>query len=383
MPKLLRAFIVIVCSILLAQSAPAQTGRELPAETVKAIEAIIEAEMARQSIPGISVAIAVDNQVRYARGFGKADLENSVTAKATTVYRTASVAKPMTATAVMQLAERGKLDLDAPIQKYCAAFPEKNWPVTARQLLGHLGGIRHYKTAEEASGTTHYFTIEESLKIFKDEPLLHEPGTKFNYTTYGYSVLGCAVEGASGMRYEDYMREHVFTPAGMQQTRMDDHFFIIPDRARGYMKITAETHARLPDVMKSRVKVGQIYNAELHDTSMKVAGGGLASTAVDLAKFGSHAMKGLLIKQSTLEQMWTPQTTKDNKVTGYGLGWVLNEAEGMKLVAHSGGQAGTSTFLYVLPEKKLVLAAMCNLEGVALNRILREIGKALVAAPKL
>ncbi len=124
------------------------SGRRRPdkfaAESIKTIEAVIREEMTRQGIPGVSVAVAFNGQIRYAKGFGIADLENSLPVKATTVYRTASIAKPMTATAAMLLAEQGKLDLDAPIQKYCAAFPVKPWPVTARQLLGHPGGVRHY-----------------------------------------------------------------------------------------------------------------------------------------------------------------------------------------------------------------------------------------------
>ena len=378
------------CLILLAGSlasgqsnAPqtAHTG-QFPAETIKQIEAVIQGEMTRQNIPGLSVAISVNGEIRYTKGFGIADLENSIPTKATTVYRTASIAKPMTATAVMLLAEQGKLDLDAPIQKYCAAFPEKPWPVTARQLLGHLGGVRHYTKPGESSGTTHYFTINESLKIFKDDPLLHEPGSKFHYTTYGYSVLGCAIEGASGMDYEKYMHENVFKPAGMSNTRIDDHFFIVHDRARGYLKLDEQTYAQMPDVVKGKVKVGQIYNAPLHDTSMKVPGGGLVSTSVDLVKFGYASMKSSLVKQTTQQQMWTAQQTKDGTKTNYGLGWGISERGGMKLYSHSGGQAGTSTLLYVLPEKGLVIAAMCNLEGAALGSMLDGVGKILVSSSK-
>jgi CubicO group peptidase (beta-lactamase class C family) len=368
----------------LAQNVSPQTQKspQLPPETVKKIEAVVEREMASQSIPGISIAVAVDSQLRYARGFGAADLENSVSAKATTVYRTASIAKPLTATAIMQLVEKGKLDLDTPIQKYCAAMPEKPWPITARLLLGHLSGIRHYQKPGESSGTEHYFTIEESMKIFKDDPLLHEPGTKHTYSTYGYSVLGCAIEGASGAPYGDYMQENVFRPAGMEHTVIDEHFFIIPNRARGYMKLNEAAHARLPNAIKTRVKVGQVLNAQLHDTSMKVPGGGLASTAVDLVNFGMAAIKGRLIKESTLQQMWTELKTKDNKDTGYGLGWGIGSVAGMRLISHSGGQAGTSTLLYLLPEKGVVLAAMSNLEGAALNRILNGIGKELITPSK-
>lgn len=376
----------LACLILLAASASGQSNAprtaqsgQLAAETIKQIETVIHEEMTRQSIPGMSVAVGVNGQVRYAKGFGIADLENSIAVKATTVYRTASIAKPMTATAVMLLAEQGKLDLDAPIQKYCAAFPEKPWPVTARQLLGHLGGVRHYTKQGESSGTTHYFTIDESLKIFKDDPLLHEPGSKFHYTTYGYSVLGCAIEGAAATAYEDYMQENVFEPAGMTHTRSDDHFFLIPDRARGYLKLDDQTYVQLPAVVKGKAKVGQLYNAPLHDTSMKVPGGGLVSTAVDLVKFGHAAMKGTLVKQPSLERMWTPQQTKDGKKTTYGLGWGVGERAGLKLFSHSGGQAGTSTLLYVLPEKSIVIAAMCNLEGASLGRMLDGIGKTLAS----
>lgn len=388
MTKRAGSLFLMVCLALLTATSSAQTvapssksnDRQLAAETVNKIEAVIEDEMAKQGIPAVSIAIAVDNQIRYSKGFGKADLEHSVAAKATTVYRTASIAKPLTATAVMQLAEKGKLDLDAPVQKYCAAFPEKPWPVTARQLLGHLGGVRHYQKPGEASGTTHFFTINDSLKIFKDDPLLHEPGTKYHYTTYGYSVLGCAIEGASGQSYEDYMREHVFRPAGMEHSRLDHHFTIIPDRARGYTKMDERTYAQLPDSVKSSVKVGQVLNASLHDTSMKVAGGGIASTAVDLVRFAIASANGVLIKRSTLTEMWTPLKTKDNTETRYGLGWGIADAGGMKLVAHSGGQAGTSTLLYILPDKGIIIAAMSNLEGAALNRILNAVVKELAGS---
>ncbi|HYP29672.1 MAG TPA: serine hydrolase domain-containing protein [Blastocatellia bacterium] len=382
------SLLLVISTCAVAQNAtgrPARKAGSLPQSLAKKIDAVIEEQRAKLGIPGISVAVATDGHLSYSKGFGMADLENSVRTGVNTVYRTASIAKPLTATAVMQLAEQGKLDLDAPIQKYCPAFPEKQWPVTARQLLGHLGGVRHYKASGESNGTTYYYTIEDSLRIFKDEPLLHEPGTKFNYTTYGYSVLGCAIEGASGARYEDYMREHVFGAAKMERTRIDNHRFIIPDRTRGYMRLDQTTHALLPAFLKAQVKVGQIFNAPLHDTSMKVPGGGLVSTAPDLVSFGLSMMNGLLVKPSTRDQMWTAQKLRDGSPTSYGLGWGVGEVPGMKGVAlysHSGGQAGTSTMLYLIPGKNLVIAGMCNLQGADVGRVLNEIGKLLLAESK-
>ena len=344
-------------------------------ETSKKIDAIVEAQREKLKAPGMSVAVAQDNKLVYSKGFGMADVELSVPAKAETVYRTASIAKAMTATAVMQLVEQGKLDLDAPVQKYCPAFPEKPWPVTTRQLLGHLGGVRHYKNTAEAMGTTHFYSLSDSLALFRDEPLLHEPGTKYNYTTFGYSVLGCAIEGVSGMSYETYMQQRVFEPAKMSETRVDNFRRIIPNRARGYTRLDTVTFLQIPEKERPHYKQGDLYNSSLHDTSMKIPGGGLVSTAPNLVRFAIAFNTGLLVNEKTRAAIWTRQQTKDGKPTGYGLGWeVRGEGEGM-LVSHSGGQSGTSTLLTMLPSKGVVVAVMCNQQGTNLNELVEQIGK--------
>lgn len=366
--------------LLCVAGVSAQQSASLAPETIKQIEAVITSEQAKAKIPGLSVAIAAGGQVRFAKGFGFADLENNVAAKATTLFRTGSIAKPLTATAVMQLVEQGKLDLDAPIQKYCRAFPEKPWPVTARQLLGHLGGVRHYKGGrKESYGTELFASITDSLRIFKDEPLLHEPGTKFEYTTYGYSVLGCAIEGASSKSYRDYMQEHVFKPAGLTLTRLDDQHLIIPDRARGYQQANVAMYPPLPPALKDQVPTGTIVNAALHDTSMKVPGGGLLSTAEELARFVLVLNSGKLVKPGTVEQMWTSQKTKDGKETGYGMGWQVSNNNGKKLVLHGGNQAGASSYLSFSPERGIAIVVMTNLQDAQLDGIVRGIAQIMLA----
>ena len=320
----------------------------LPADKLEKVEAAISAAMARQAIPGLSVAVANNRELLWANGYGLADLENNVPAKARTVYRLGSISKPITATAVMQLVERGRLDLDVPIQKYCPAFPQKAWPVTARQLLGHLSGVRHYKPGEMES-TRHYDGIVDGLKIFKDDPLLFEPGTKYSYSTFGYSVLGCAIEGAGGTTYPAFVRENVFEPAGMDRIRVDEVAAIILNRAQGY----------------ERARDGQIHNSGLADTSYKVPGGGWASTVVDLARFGIALQSGKLLKPATIRKMWTSQKTRDGKETGYGLGWEVGDRDGVHFVGHGGAQQRVSTFLYLVPARGTVVAVMCNLEEAA------------------
>ncbi|HSB09613.1 MAG TPA: serine hydrolase domain-containing protein [Blastocatellia bacterium] len=343
-----RAASVILVLALLAVSAQAQQPTPLPADKREKIEQAISASMSRLGIPGLSVAVVLDHKLRWSNGYGLADVENFVPAKATTAYRLGSISKPITASAVMQLAERGKLDLDAAVQKYCPAFPEKQWPVSARLLLGHLSGVRHYKNETEFASTRHFNSVVEGLEMFKNDPLLFEPGTKYSYTTHGYAVLGCAVEGASGMRFEDFVRENVFKPAGMDRIRVDNVADIIPNRAQGYFKSQS----------------GELRNSALADTSYKIPGGGFISTVEDLAKFAIAMQNGALVKKETLDQMWTSLKTRDGKATGYGFGWAVSERNGMKEVHHGGAQQRVSTFLYTIPEKGLAVVLMTNLENI-------------------
>ncbi len=336
---------------LIALPSAAQTSDTLPADKLAKIEAAITATMSSTKIPGLSIAIVTDNKLRWQKGFGTADLENSLPAKAATVYRSASVAKPLTAVAVMQLVERGKLDLDAPIQKYVPTFPAKQWPITTRQLLGHLSGIRNYRGNENDS-TRFYPSLTEALSIFKDDPLDFEPLTRYSYTTYGYTLIGTVIEGASGMSYIDYMRENVFKPANMSHTRADSVFDIITNRARGYR----------PRVYA--VFDGNLRNASLADTSYKIPGGGLVSTVEDLANFAVAVQNGTLIKKETFEQMSTPQTTKDGKQTRYGLGFYIDGIGDKKgLVWHGGVQQGVTSVLFIVPKERSAIAILTNLEG--------------------
>ncbi|HYO90827.1 MAG TPA: serine hydrolase domain-containing protein, partial [Pyrinomonadaceae bacterium] len=238
-------------------------------------------------------------------------------------------------------------DLDAPVQKYCPQFPQKQWPINARQLLSHLSGVRHYH-ADEDERTHHYASLTEALGIFKDDALQHEPGTKMTYTTYGYTLLGCVIEGASGISYADYVRENVFKPAGMNTARTDDIFDIIPNRAQGYGKTTG----------------GALRNRALDDTSYKIPGGGLCASVEDLAKFAVAVQNGTLVKQETFTQMTTRQKTRDGKEINYGLGWSIDRPEGRRgAIWHGGAQQGATTDFYILPKERFALVFLTNLEG--------------------
>ena len=352
-----RLFLAMWCMLpvaLVAQPAA------LAPEKIRRIEQAVATQMSRSSIPGVSIAIAAGSQLLWAAGYGMADLENFVPVTPLTEIRLGSISKPVTAIAVMQLVEAGKMDLDGEIQRYLPSFPNKQWPVTVRQLLGHLGGVRHYRDADEEGSTRHYTDRMEPLKIFAGDPLLFEPGTRYSYTTYGFNLLGAAVEAASGEKYLDYVQAHVFQPAGMDHIRDDNAYALIPHRARGY-RLTAS---------------GDIENCALADTSNKIPGGGLISTASDLVKFALAVNSGTLIKKETVELMLTPQHTRDGKATGYGMGFGVNQFEGRRQAGHGGGQQGISTQLVFYPGEGVALAIMVNLEDArGLVELTNEVSK--------
>jgi len=356
--RIVNLFLLI---FLTASIGSAQDSSLAPSQS-SAVEKDITAFMSQEHAPSVSVAIVRDGKLAWTGAYGFSDLENSVPAKTSTMYRLASISKPITATAVMQLADAGKLDLDAPIQKYCPAFPEKQSPITARELLGHLAGVRHYKHPEESWSTTHYASVSESLDFFKAEPLDFEPGTKYQYSTFGFSILGCEVEGASGMKFMDYLKQKVFIPAGMEHIQADDTFGLIPNRARGYRK----------------TEDGTVTNTYLADTSNKIPGGGMISTATDLADFAIATMHAKLLPQATLEKMWTPQTLRDGRKTGSGLDWGLGEIKNHKKVSHSGAQPGTSTDLILVPDLNAAVVVMINMDGVPASQLADKILEGLV-----
>jgi CubicO group peptidase (beta-lactamase class C family) len=207
------------------------------------------------------------------------------------------------------------------------------------------------------------------VKLFAGDALLFEPGTRYSYTTYGFSVLGCAIEGVTKMTFGDYMRSRIFEPAGMASTVVDDVYLVIPNRARGYFLLDQRSFNGLPPGGKAIAKVGAIYNAVLHDTSMKIPGGGLVSTPTDLIRFATALLDGKLLRAETLRAMWTSQKTADGKPTGYGYGWGVGSNTGRLIVSHNGNQAGASSMFIVDTSNRFAVAIMSNLEDADLSGV--------------
>lgn len=342
MKLLQKSLFTLVLFTFASLSAAAQQATS-QAEKIKRIEQAIQEEMQKNGVPGVAVAIAQHGKTVYAKGFGYADVENKVPFTPQTVSRIGSISKTFTALAIMQLVEQGKLKLDDEVQLYVPSFPKKSAPITIRQLLGHQGGIRHYKGNEMLSAK-HYDTVEEALNIFRDDPLIAEPGTKYSYTTYGYNLLSRVVETVSGRNFGEYLQQRIFEPLGLKQTYLDDPSKLIPNRAHNYTKR----------------QNGPLENAPAVDQSNKWGGGGLLSTVEDLLRYAASYDSHQLLKAETIAQMFTAQKTRDGNPTNYGMGWATALEDGRRRVEHTGGSVGATSALSKYPEQQTTIAVLVN-----------------------
>ena len=343
-------FLLVVPALLDAQ-ATTGAARVVPRDSV---EAVFPARMRELGIPGASVTVIRGGKVVLSRGFGLADVELAAPARASTRYRVGSIAKPFTAVALGLLVDEGRLDLDAEVQRYVPTFPRKPWPVTVRQLAGHQAGIRHYKDGE-FENQRYYPTLRDGLRMFEDDTLLFEPGTRFGYSSFGYNLLGAVIEGASGVPYLQFMHDRVFAPLGMNATLADFPDSIIPGRTSFYAG---------PD------SGSPLRNAPYVDNSYKWPSGGFLSTTEDLARFGQALLDGKLLTAATREMMWTPMPLRDGTATTYGIGWGVDaDAQGRRRMSHTGGSIGGVSLLALYPDQDLVVAITVNTDKGGMNAL--------------
>lgn len=348
MKRLLTALTALV---FLAAGEARAAAPALTREQIAGIRALVKAALDSTGAPGATFAVGLGGKVVWSEGFGYADLENQVPAEPNTAYRTASIGKSMTATAAYRLVEEGKLDLDQPVQKYCPAFPEKRWPVTARRLIEHTSGIRHYDGptgSAEGYITKHYDRVPDALEIFARDSLLFRPGSDWHYTTWGYVLLGCVLEGAAHEEYKTLMRRLVFTPAGMADTRDDDPSALVPHRAKGY-----------------EIVDGAVRNSRWADMSAKLPAGGWLTTAPDLVRFQNAWMAGKLVSRADMDTMLAVCRLSDGStVDNFGHGWFIDDYHGMKAGTYGGGTAQVSGVVFFVPAKNLSVAGIFDLENI-------------------
>ena len=216
----------------------------------------------RNSLPSVSAGLTEKNKIVWTDYVGSIDLENNVPAEKNSLYRVASISKSITAVAVMQLVEQGKIKLDSDARNYLPYLPAKKWRFTVRQLLNHTSGIRNYKSEEEFNSKINFKSVRDAMMYIGMDSLEYQPGTKYVYSTLAYNLLAGIIEQVSGMSYESYLQKNIFEPLKMASTKLDFYDKIIPNRAKGYQKNSLR----------------QFENAPIADLTIKFPGGGILST---------------------------------------------------------------------------------------------------------
>lgn len=340
------------------ETASARVSDELPSASEAAILAAMEAD----HIPAMSVAVYKDGQIIAAKAYGFEDLEKGNPATIDTRFRIGSVAKVFTATLAARLAHEGKLDLDRPVGDYVAAWPKEHPPITIRQLLGHLGGVRHYQGKDFDFGgpggaidLRAYPNNDAILALFKDDDLIAAPGERFSYTTFGYSLIGIAMEEATGTPFDQLLEQYVLAPGELHDVAIDHLFAIVKNRASPYDP--ASDYGELVPA-----SAGPVVNSMPLNSAYKVPGGGLVSDAETLARFGALHFEPGFVEPALYQQMFTSQKGADGKETGTGLGWrIATDASGRTYYHHSGSQQGSRAHLSVYPDQQISVAILSNL----------------------
>jgi CubicO group peptidase (beta-lactamase class C family) len=336
---------------LLATRCTSQPGA--PPDAEGAIDELFTSAVAKNHIPGISIAIVAEGQVVYAKGFGTISLSTDRRPSADTQYRLASVSKPLTATGVFQLVQDGTVRLDEPARQYCPELAALDGVPTVRQFLMHRSGMRHTTDQEDVSITGAFPRLGEALVSIVHEPLQFRPGTKTLYTSWGYAALGCVIEGASGRSYADFMKDRVFGPAGMTSTTFDHPTFSSPTFSPGYRR-------------------GLIYGLRpslVVDTRFKTPASGLISSVNDLARFAIAIFDRKVVTEATAKEMFSIQPDGEGGRL-FTAGWSVDPTGLSNSGKPSYGQAfdfngsmeGATAYFDLVPGRRYAVALLANRE---------------------
>jgi CubicO group peptidase (beta-lactamase class C family) len=299
-------------------------------------------------LPGLTIAVAKNGKIIWSENYGAADIEKARRARIDTKYLVGSISKLLTAAALMRLSEKKLIDLDAPVQKYVLDFPPKNFPVTLRRLAGHTAGIRHYEYKDFAIfGGKNFRDTAEGLQIFQNDPLRFEPGTDYFYSSYGYNLLGAAIESAAKKPFARVIEEEVTKPLKMKNTVGD-------------LETDAETADKA--VFYKRGADKQLIKTVAVQNQHRLPSGGYLSTAEDLLNFGNAFLKAGYLKKQTLAEMLDSQKLKNGTETNVSIGWRIKlKPNGSRIFHHGGAIEGGRAFLLIDEKSKTVVVLLANL----------------------
>ena len=324
------------------------------ADAVEQGRQIVRAGLIEQNLPGLSVAVGVGSDIVWAEGFGWADLENRVPVAPEMRFRIGTASTALTSAAVGLLLEQGRLNLDDEIQIYVPAFPKKQWPVTLRQLMGHLAGVRNDGGDEGPLLSARCERPVEGLQPFAERSLLFEPGTQYRYSSYGWILVSAAVEAAAHEPFLTFMRKQIYAPLGMDDTRADVRDGADPGSG---------------DVLLSEVRGGSPLRPAPDAPDRLFLLRGIQRIPVhpsDLVRFAMATNSGKLLQPATVQLLQTSQRLASGQETGYGLGWDLETVtlagKETRLVGHDGESLGGMVASFMtFPDSGIVVSVTSNI----------------------
>ncbi len=336
----------LLLTLPLCLAAPLLTPRDARAD---AIDDFVQAQMAKQHVPGVAVGVVVKGKFVKEKGYGQADVERNVPVTTDTVFEIGSVTKQFTATAIMMLVDQGKISLDDKISRYRDGLPEAWRAVTIRQLLSHTSGIPDYEAIMGYSSYRNIMTADQVIALAAGKPMDFAPGTRWNYSNTGYFLLTLALEKITKQPYIQFIQARILSPLGMTHTRSSEPRDIIPLRAAGYA-----------------YEDGHLEN---RDAIQPTATGGaamLVSTLGDMAKWGAEILTPTLLHEKDYDLMWADTPLADGTPSGYGFGWFVSPKHGHRALEHSGGTAGfTCDMLWLLDDRAVVMVLTNGYQSTA------------------
>lgn len=334
-----------------------------------AVDDYINSEMHRQHIQGLSLAVIKDGKVEKLAGYGQANVELKVPVTPQTIFQIQSITKTFTSTAILMLIEEGKIALDDPVSKHLDGTPDSWKNIKIHHLLSHTSGIKDFINEPTAS-LREDITEEEVFKATTPRPLNFQPGEKYAYSNTNYHLLAMIIRKLTGKSYGEFLKERIFNPLNMTDTRIMSWSDIIPNRASGY-----------------QWRGGKLHNGDyVAGSILAYGGGGILSSAADMAKWATALDDEKLLKKSTIEKAWAATKLNNGTMSGYGLGWGVGQTNGHRFLAHSGAHmTGFTSALIKYRDDALSIVILTNAGGANPTQLAQHVAglynPALMPAP--
>ncbi|WP_340200191.1 serine hydrolase domain-containing protein [Ascidiimonas sp. W6] len=329
----------------------------------KKVDRVVKRIIRKKKTPGLAITVSKNGNTIFQKGYGYANIEKKIPVNAkTSVFRVASVSKPLAATVLAKMVEQEKIDLDTSLYTYLPEFPKKKYDFTIRQLGGHLAGIRTYKDNEFLNNNP--LSISEGVALFANDKLLFEPGTKYFYNSYDWVLISAAVQNITKTPFEKYTKENVLVPLQMNHTYPDSTSINIPELVSFY----------------SRARGKKFRKAKTVNNFFKLAGGGFLSTSEDISKLGNAYLVTNFLKPEVISEFLTSQKIGD-KLTYYGIGWEVSyDHKKRPYMGHTGNGVGGYAFFRIYPAQQMVFTILTNMTNPAIEKEFRIIVDEIMSA---